>query len=396
MSALIHAATMVAAGVYLVGRMYLVFLHADPMVLQVVGIVGGITMFGAALLALVQFDIKKVLAYSTISQLAYMVILMSAGEAGRNAAFFHLFTHAFFKALLFLGAGSVIHAVHSNDMRDMGGLRTTMPITFWTFVIGAGALAGLPPLAGFWSKDELLVAASHGHEVVFVLLLVTAVITAFYSMRMVMMTFAGKYRGHAHPHESPPSMTGPLVALAGATLTVGFLGAAPTGAVFFDWVFVEHPEEIELIPWIALLSIAAALLGVITGYLVYRRQPDPDPTLELGPLSTVLVNKYYLDDVYMRFIVFPIRDGASAAVYWFNQNVLDGVVNGTAVLTRGVSQVVSWFDRTVIDGAVNGAGHTASGVSSVLRFIQSGNVQWYAVALFVGVIALTIVFVRIA
>ena len=241
-SALIHAATMVAAGVYLVGRLFLVFLHADPFVLQVVGIVGGITMFGAALLALVQDDIKRVLAYSTVSQLAYMVSLMSIGEAGRNAAFFHLFTHAFFKGLLFLAAGSLIHAVHSNNMSDMGGLRKPMPVTFWTFVIGAGALAGLPPLAGFWSKDELLVAASHGHEVVFTLVLVTAVVTAFYTARMVMLTFSGEYRGHAHPHESPPSMTGPLVALAGATLVVGFLGAAQTGAPFFDWVFLEHPE----------------------------------------------------------------------------------------------------------------------------------------------------------
>ncbi|HEY7668976.1 MAG TPA: NADH-quinone oxidoreductase subunit L [Actinomycetota bacterium] len=395
-SALIHAATMVAAGVYLVGRMYQVFLAADPMVLQVVGIVGGITMFGAALLALVQFDIKKVLAYSTISQLAYMVILMSVGEAGRNAAFFHLFTHAFFKALLFLGAGSVIHAVHSNDMRDMGGLRRTMPVTFWTFVIGSAALAGLPPLAGFWSKDELLVAASEGHEVVFTLLLVAAVITAFYTTRMVLMTFFGELRSDAHPHESPASMTGPLVALAGATLAVGFLGAGPAGAVFFDWVFLEHPEAVELVPWVAGLSIAAAVLGVVVGWFVYRRYRDPDPTLEMGGFSRILVNKYYLDDVYLKGIVHPIRDTVSAGVYWFNQHVLDGVVNGAARVTRRAASAIGWFDRTVIDGAVNGAGQVTRGFSGVLRFIQTGNVQWYAVALFVGVIALTIVFVRIA
>jgi NADH-quinone oxidoreductase subunit L len=395
-SALIHAATMVAAGVYLVGRMFQVFLNADPVVLQIVGIVGGITMLGAALVALVQFDIKKVLAYSTISQLAYMVIAMSLGEAGRNAAFFHLFTHAFFKALLFLGAGSVIHAVHSNDMREMGGLRKSMPITFWTFVIGSAALAGIPPLAGFWSKDELLVASSEGHEIVFALLVITAAITAFYTTRMVMMTFTGSYRGHGHPHESPPSMSGPLIALAGATIGVGFLGAAATGAVFFDWVFLEHPEEIHFVPWIAIASVAAAVVGVGAGYLLYRRQRDPDPTLELGPVSTVLVNKYYLDDVYLRGIVFPIRDRVSAGVYWFNQHVLDGVVNGSATLTRGLARAVGWFDRTVIDGAVNGAGQTAGGFSAVLKLIQSGNVQWYAVALFVGVVALTIVFVRIA
>ncbi len=196
-SALIHAATMVAAGVYLVGRLYEVFIHADPFVLQIVGIVGAITMLGAALLALVQDDIKRVLAYSTLSQLAYMVAMMSVGPAGRNAAFFHLFTHAFFKALLFLGAGSVIHAVHSNNMSDMGGLRKPMRVTFWTFLIGSLALAGVAPLAGFWSKDELLVSASSGHELLFAIMLVTALLTAFYTTRMVLMTFFGEYRGHA-------------------------------------------------------------------------------------------------------------------------------------------------------------------------------------------------------
>ncbi|MGH8937834.1 MAG: NADH-quinone oxidoreductase subunit 5 family protein, partial [Actinomycetes bacterium] len=180
-SALIHAATMVAAGEYLVGRMYSVFLHAAPEVLRFVGVIGGITMFGAALLALVQDDIKRVLAYSTLSQLAYMIAGMSMGPAGRTGAFFHLFTHAFFKALLFLGSGAVIHEVHSNNMSEMGGLWRRMPVTFWTFAFGSAALAGIPPLAGFWSKDELLVAASHGHAVVFTLMLVTALVTAFYT-----------------------------------------------------------------------------------------------------------------------------------------------------------------------------------------------------------------------
>jgi NADH-quinone oxidoreductase subunit L len=191
-------------------------------------------------------------------------------------------------------------------------------------------------------------------------------------------------------------MTGPLVALAGATLAVGFLGAGPAGAVFFDWVFLEHPEAVELVPWVAGLSIAAALLGVVLGWFVYRRYRDPDPTLEMGGFSRVLVNKYYLDDVYLKGIVHPIRDTVSAGVYWFNQHVLDGVVNGAARVTRRAASAIGWFDRTVIDGAVNGAGQVTRGFSGVLRFIQTGNVQWYAVALFVGVIALTIVFVRIA
>ena len=232
-SALIHAATMVAAGVYLVGRLFFVFTDADPVVLQIVGIVGGITMLGAALMAFVQDDIKRVLAYSTISQLAYMVAGMSMGPAGRTGAFFHLFTHAFFKALLFLGSGAVIHAVHTNNMSEMGGLRRKMPITFWTFLIGSLALAGVPPLAGFWSKDELLVVANEGgHDVLFVVLLLTALLTAFYMTRAVLMTFFGEFRGHGEPHEGPRTMTGVLVALATVTVFVGLLGAPQLGAVF--------------------------------------------------------------------------------------------------------------------------------------------------------------------
>ena len=198
-SALIHAATMVAAGVYLVARTFQVFVSANPVALHVVAIVGAITLLLAALLALVQNDIKKVLAYSTISQLAYMVAALGMGEAGYPAAVFHLFTHAFFKALLFLGAGSVIHAVHSNDMKDMGGLRKPMRVTYVTFMIGALALAGVPPLAGFFSKDEIILAAKDQHTYwLAIVLLAGAVLTAFYTTRMVLKTFFGEYRGHEH------------------------------------------------------------------------------------------------------------------------------------------------------------------------------------------------------
>jgi NADH-quinone oxidoreductase subunit L len=394
-SALIHAATMVAAGVYLVGRLFEVFAGAEAYVLQVVGVVGGITMFGAALLGLVQDDIKRVLAYSTVSQLGYMVAIMSIGPIGRDAAFFHLFTHAFFKALLFLGSGSVIHACHTNNMSEMGGLRKHMPATFWTFLIGAGALAGIPPLAGFWSKDELLVGASKGHEILFVVMVLTAIVTAFYTTRMVMQTFLGTYRGHGHPHESPLSITGPLVALAGATLFVGWLGAGPVGAAFFDWVFFEEPEAVELVPWVAALSIGVALVGVGAGYAVYRRWRERDPIHALGPVYTLLENKYYLDDFYWKGIIRPIRDELSAAVYWSNQVILDGVVNGAAVLTRALARVVEAFDRKVIDGAVNGAANTAGFTGGLLRYIQSGNVQRYAAFLFTGVVVLAIVFTRI-
>ncbi len=394
-SALIHAATMVAAGVYLVGRMFEVFVNAQPYVLQVVGIVGGITMLGAALLALVQNDVKRVLAYSTVSQLAYMVAIMSVGVAGRDAAFFHLFTHAFFKALLFLGSGSVIHACHTNDMSEMGGLRKPMPVTFWTFLVGSAALAGIPPLSGFWSKDELLVGASHGHEILFAVMVLTAILTAFYTTRMVMQTFFGTYRGEGHPHESPVSMTGPLVALGTATVFVGLLGAGALGAPFFDWVFLHEPEAVEFVPWIAALSIGVVAIGVGGGYLVYREWKERDPIRSLGPGYTLLENKYYLDDVYWKGVIRPIRDEVAAAVYWTNQNVLDGVVNGMAALARAFAGAISWIDRNVIDGAVNGAANLAGFTGGLLRYVQSGNVQRYAAFLFTGVVILAVVFTRI-
>ena len=396
-SALIHAATMVAAGVYLIGRLFEVFLEADQWVLTTVSIVAAITALGAALLAIVQDDIKRVLAYSTLSQLAYMVAGLSLGELGLTAGFFHLFTHAFFKALLFLGAGSVIHAVHSNNMSDMGGLRKSMPVTFWTMLIGSLALAGIFPLAGFWSKDELLVVAEEEHVYwLFVVFLITAVITAFYTMRMVMLTFFGEYKGHAHPHESPATMTGPLVALAAATLSVGLLGSPQLGALFGQWVFYESVHEAVFVPWIALLSTAGALLGLFAGYALYKERRAQDPLqAPMGPLWNVFQNRYYIDAFYMRAIVVPVRDTWSSGVNWFNQVVLDGIVNGAASVTRAFAQVIAWFDRAVIDGIVNGAGEGASKTGNVLRYLQTGNVQWYAVGLFVGVIALAVVFIRV-
>jgi NADH-quinone oxidoreductase subunit L len=395
-SALIHAATMVAAGVYMVGRTYEVFVNADPWVLQFVGVIGVITAVGAGLLGLVQDDIKRVLAYSTVSQLGYMVTLMSAGPAGRNAAFFHLFTHAFFKALLFLGSGSVIHACHTNNMSEMGGLRKPMPVTFWTFLIGSLALAGIPPLAGFFSKDELLVVLEHNHQIVlFVLLLASAAVTAFYTARMVIQTFLGDHRGHGHPHESPVTMTGPLVFLASATVVVGFLGFSGTGAPFFDWVFLEEPEAITFVPWVALLSVGAAVLGLLGGWAVYRRWRERDPIAALGPVYTLLSKKYYLDEIYWRGIIRPVRDDVAAFVYWTNQNVFDGAVNGAAWVARLFSRGVMTFDEEVIDGAVNGLGQTVGFTGGLLRYLQSGNVQRYAAFLFAGVVILAVIFTRI-
>jgi NADH-quinone oxidoreductase subunit L len=397
-SALIHAATMVAAGVYLIGRLFEVFIHAPEYVLITVSIVAAITALGAALLAIAQDDIKRVLAYSTLSQLAYMVAGLSLGEAGVTAGFFHLFTHAFFKALLFLCAGSVIHAVHSNDMSDMGGLRKEMPVTFWTMVVGSLALAGVFPLAGFWSKDELLVVANDtGRIWLFWVFLATAGITAFYTARMVLLTFFGTFRGEGHPHESPSSMTGPLVVLAVCTAFVGLLGAPQLNAVFGHWVFFEEIHEAEFVAWIALAGTVVALLGIAGGWLLYRERREPDPLQQaLGPAWNVLVRRYYIDDVYMAAIVRPVRDRVAAGVNWTNQYLLDGIVNGAALLARGLSHIVAWIDRNVVDGVVNAAGGVTGTSGGLLKYLQSGNVQWYAVVLFVGVLALTIVFIRVA
>ena len=395
-SALIHAATMVAAGIYMVARLFEVFVNADPFVLTIVSAVGAITLLLAAFLALIQDDIKKVLAYSTISQLAYMVAALGMGEQGYPAAMFHLFTHAFFKALLFLGAGSVIHAVHSNNMSEMGGLRKKMPITFWTYLIGGLALAGVPPLSGFFSKDEIILVAYKSHTWwLAVTLLLGAVITAFYTMRMLRLTFYGEYRGEAHPHESPVSMTGPLVFLAGATIFAGFLGFSGTGAPFLDWVYFGAPEAPEFSPVVAGLSILMVGIGLFAAYRLYRTYRERDPLRSLGAAYGLLEHKYYLDDLYLNGIVYPIRDKASAAVYWFNQTILDGVVNGAGALTRGLAQLVNLFDHDVIDGAVNGVAGTAGFSGGILKYIQSGSVQRYMAFLFVGVLVLAIVFTRV-
>ena len=359
-------------------------------------IVAAITMLGAALLAIVQDDIKRVLAYSTLSQLAYMVAGLSLGERGLTAGFFHLFTHAFFKALLFLGAGSVIHAVHSNNMSDMGGLRKPMPVTFWTMLIGSLALAGIFPLAGFWSKDELLVVAEEEHvDWLFVVFLITAVITAFYTMRMVLLTFFGEYKGHAHPHESPATMTGPLVVLAAATSASACWGRRSSAPCSASGSSSRRPTRRCSCRGSRCCRRPGPCSESSRG-TPSTRSGRPGPTAgALGPLWNVFQNRYYIDAFYMRAIVYPVRDTWSAGVNWFNQDVLDGIVNGAATLARGLGQVVAWFDRTVIDGVVNGAGETAGRTGGVLKYLQTGNVQWYAVGLFVGVIVLAVVFIEL-
>ncbi len=395
-SALIHAATMVVAGVYLVGRMLAVFAPSEA-AMTVVAVIGSITMIIAALLAMVQDDIKRVLAYSTVSQLGYMMAALGLGPPGHTAAFFHLFTHAFFKALLFLGAGSIIHAVHSNNMSDMGGLRRFMPVTFWTFLIGSLALAGIPPLAGFWSKDEIIAEAFREEQLgVWVISVLTALLTAFYMARAVSLTFLGTYRGHGHPHESPRVMTLPLVALAALAVVAGFFGAPFVEGGFRALVhFGEEVHAAEFSLGLAALSVGIGLLGIAAGLLLYRRFRDRDPLRRLGPGYTLLERKYYLDDVYVRGIVRPIQYPIARGVNWTNTYILDGIVNGMGKLTRLFGAGTDAVDRRLVDGAVNRVAIGTGWTGGLLRYIQSGNVQRYAVFLFAGVAILAVIFTRI-
>ncbi len=399
-SALIHAATMVVAGVYLVARLYGVFWEGFDIGgggINPVALVGGVTVLIAALLAFVQTDIKKVLAYSTISQLGYMV--MALGVGAWTAGIFHLTTHAFFKGLLFLAAGSVSHAVHSFDMKkDMGGLRQNMPITYGTFVIGSLALAGIPPLAGFWSKDEILLGASgNGYPAFLVVGLVGAVLTAAYMARCVYLTFFGDYRGHGHPHESPPAITVPLVVLAGLSVGAGLLNV-PGGEWFNKWTENEtvvaagvahHSFSLTM----AVLGTAVGIAGVGAAYAYYWRNLGPHRLTERSGAALagyrVLENKYGLDHLYTGVVVAGIKGPIARAAYWVNQRVIDGIVNAVGIAARGVARFVYDFvDQKVVDGAVNGAGVTAEGGGSVLRLLQTGRVQQYAAFLFGAVVVL--------
>jgi len=391
-SALIHAATMVVAGVYLVARLYGVFFAGFSIEVggtNLVAIIGAITVLMAAALAFVQDDVKKVLAYSTVSQLGYMV--MALGTGAWTAAVFHLFTHAFFKALLFLGSGSLIHAVHSNNMSEMGGMRKHMPTTFWTFMVGSVALAGIFPLAGFWSKDEILLgASSNGFPIMLVVGLIGAFMTAAYMTRACYLIFAGEYRGHGHPHESPPSMAWPLRILAVPAVLAGLLNA-PGVELFHKWVEFDVPgvtpflHEHSFNPGLAVGSLAVALLGIGAGSAYYFRGAFNGLAARVPVLQTghrILVHKYYLDELFLgivRAIQYPIAQAA----YWVNQHVLDGVVNGVGKgAQRGANVVYDVIDQRVIDGAVNGAGFGAEEGGSILRHVQTGRVQQYAALLF--------------
>ena len=375
-SALIHAATMVAAGVYLVARFFPVYEVAQDAQLTVAAI-GGTTALMAALLAVVVTDIKRVLAYSTISQLGYMMLALGLG--GYVAAIFHLFAHAFFKALLFLGSGSVNHATNTFDMRRMGGLRRIMPWTYATFLIGSLSLAGVFPLAGFWSKDEILGAAWREQQVLFWVALAVVFLTAFYMFRAIFLTFWGEYQGgeapeeeghgadQAQPHESPAVMVAPLALLAIPALLIGFtnvsggvehllLGALPEATL-------ATVHEFEFSWGIALGSTAVALAGIGGAWLFYgvRVLSAERVRVALSPLHQLLERKYFLDELYE-----------------------DVLVRG--VLYRGAAATLSWFDTYVVDGVANGVAETLRLGSSALRLLQTGQVQVYGMVAFIGLL----------
>ncbi|MEX0705305.1 MAG: NADH-quinone oxidoreductase subunit L [Nitriliruptoraceae bacterium] len=439
-SALIHAATMVTAGIFLLARLFPV-LAQSALVMGVVATVGVITLFFGGLLALVQDDIKKVLAYSTVSQLGYMIAALGVG--GYTAAIFHLFTHGFFKALLFLGSGSLIHAVHSNNMSDMGGMRRFMPHTYWTFIVGSLALAGFPLTAGFFSKDEILVAgntwAASGFatgNLVYWVGLAAAFVTTFYMARACLLIFGGENRSHHPPHESGKLMVVPLVILAVLSIGSGYIGSpfmqdAPN---FESWTATPVLEETTY-PFIAaaghavaggdgvlaaeatvmaaaasdgsilhgpptwhldLLVIVLIVFGAAVALAVSlygRGLPDQDPTLQMGAFSRVLEKKYGFDDFGYRHIVVPVRDTMARWASWSSNEVLDRIVAGAGVATKQAAMTTyRVLDQRVIDGGVNGAAFSAAWWSDRLKRIQSGDVQRYAAALVMGVIVLMLAF----
>jgi len=390
-SALIHAATMVAAGVYLVARSYLLFFASpDHGALTVVAYIGGATALMAATIGVVQNDIKRVMAYSTISQLGYM--MMGLGVLGYTAGVFHLLTHAFFKALLFLAAGSVIHAMHTNDMKEMGGLARVMPRTYWTMLIGSLALTGVPPFAGFWSKDEILLEAFHHDPALFWIGLIGAFITAFYIFRMIFVTFSGRARSaHAHPHESPAVMTVPLLVLAGFSAVIGFVGAPWWGNPFHRFVSFEAAEGAPFDLTLALISTVVALAGIFTAAAVYYWKWIPSESLRraAGPLYTLLVRKYYWDELYEWTVVRPLM-WVARRLRTFDVYVIDGAVNAVGMIFVGLARLYRVFDLYVVDGAVNLVGWVTKTVGGKLRYVQTGAPQNYLLVIALGVILLVV------
>ncbi|MBZ5541693.1 MAG: NADH-quinone oxidoreductase subunit L [Acidobacteriia bacterium] len=405
-SALIHAATMVTAGVYMVARMNALYQLA-PAALEVVAVTGATTAIFAATMGLAQNDIKKVLAYSTISQLGYMFLALGVGAF--SAGIFHLMTHAFFKALLFLGSGSVIHALSGEqDMRKMGGLWGRIPVTAKTFLVGALAISGVPMLAGFFSKDEILGQAFEHSPLLWLVGFVTAGLTAFYIFRLVNMTFFGASRvAHDvehHIHESPATMTVPLVILAVLSVVGGWF-AAPAligGTNYFDAFLepvvgartVEHAQAAahgaanETL--LMLASVAVALAGIWLAFQLYLKKPEtPEKIAAAAPwLYRLIYNKYYVDEIYDAMFVNRTKD-LGTALGVFDAKIVDGLgVDGTGWLTRFTSSVSMWWDKWIVDGLVNLTGRLVRMLSYPVRMLQTGVLSSYALLIVLGLLAL--------
>ncbi|MBI3590311.1 MAG: NADH-quinone oxidoreductase subunit L [Candidatus Melainabacteria bacterium] len=383
-SALIHAATMVAAGVYLIARCYPLYIAA-PVAMATVAWIGGITAIFAATIALSQFDIKRTLAYSTCSQLGYMV--MALGLGAYSAGLFHLMTHAFFKAMLFLCSGSVIVGCHhEQDIRQMGGLRKHMPITSLTCLVGVLAISGFPLMSGFWSKDMILASAWEHNKPLFIIGSVTALLTAFYMFRLYFMTFEGEYRGHAHPHETTPSITIPLICLAVPSIFIGLIGSPliPGGDKFSSFIHfgeyhAHHEWGInvfvkELLTTQGLIPLFAFIVGTIFAWMVYRKGFALNTFVKknLSFIYNLSFNKWYVDEVYfwvLNRIILPCY-----RVLW------------------------SVIDKTIVDGVfVNGSARVAAIVGGGLRFIETGRGQLYALVIFGSVLfAVLFLITRIA
>ncbi len=407
-SALIHAATMVTAGVYMVARSHPLY-NLAPFSLEMVAWVGAVTAVFAATIALVQNDIKRVVAYSTISQLGYM--FLGAGVGAYASGIFHLGTHAFFKALLFLGAGSVIHSLHGEqDIRKMGGLWKAMPITAWTFLLASLANAGIFPLAGFWSKDEILFNAfKRGMTVPWLLGLIGAFLTAFYMFRLFFLVFAGSFRGDAHaghhPHESPPNMAYPLVVLGFFSVIAGLIfGFPPDHGLYHRFVapMFEAAHEpagaaahvsVSFEIGMAALSLAIALLGIGLAYQFYIKRPGLPSALadRMKGVYRLLLNKYWVDELYQAiFITFGKR--VCAFLWGVDSRVVDGAVNGSSWLTVRLSLLSAWNDLKIVDGLVNAIADVIQGGSLSLRRLQTGVIQNYILAMALGILGMVVIY----
>jgi NADH-quinone oxidoreductase subunit L len=395
-SALIHAATMVTAGVYMVVRNHVLFDMA-PLALATVGIVGGVTALFAATIGLVQNDIKRVLAYSTVSQLGYM--FLACGVGAYTAAIFHLMTHAFFKALLFLSAGSVIHALSGEqDIRKMGGLHNKIPITHKVFLIGTLAIAGIPPLAGFWSKDEIMAHAFvHGYYHLYLLAAIGAFLTSFYMFRLTYLTFYGSsrvdpYVAH-HIHESPSVMTIPLMILAGLALVGGFLGVPPEHGWFHGFLHEvatplsakAHEAEWGMLSGLMGVAVAIALGGWGLAHYMYAIRPQmANEWAAKSPRAyTTILNKYYVDEIY-DFLIVEFFKKVGMVLDWFDRHILDRFVVGIGRGTDISAGAMTWVEKHVIYGGLNVVGYSNHLLSWSWRKLQSGMVHHYAAIIVIG------------